>query len=169
MGTSFGYVFSTSPSTGAGAASHPYASQGAAPSLGFGLLTPFRRDKKSDFAAGGGEALVKSCVSQVLGMAASDGGANMGELPWRPELGSWLYKLRFHQNDDIADHIARAHVAEAISRWEPRVAMRAVTTSKRTTHDTDDTLVVHMRYDIVASNAPGNQVLLHDATQTLEI
>ena len=35
--------------------------------LGFGLLRPFRRDRKADFAAAGGEALLRSAVGQILG------------------------------------------------------------------------------------------------------
>lgn len=52
--------------------------------LGFGPISPFRRDKKSDFAAAGGETLIRSAVQQVLGTAcASD--FTQGEIPWRTD------------------------------------------------------------------------------------
>jgi len=35
--------------------------------LGFGLVRPFQRDGRADFAAAGGEQLVRSAVGQVLG------------------------------------------------------------------------------------------------------
>lgn len=52
--------------------------------LGFGLLRPFRRDLKADFAADGGERLVRSAVGQILcTMASSD--FTQGEVPWRTD------------------------------------------------------------------------------------
>jgi phage baseplate assembly protein W len=170
MASSFGYVLSTSVSAvSAGTASRPYAGKGAHPFLGFGLITPFQRDQKRDFAAAGGERLVKSCVSQLLGMDATDDAGNVGELPWRPELGTWMYKLKHHLNNEVLDHIARAYVAEALARWEPRVVMKEVTTSKRKSVSEDDTMILHMRYDVIASNVPGNQVILSDVDHSIEV
>ena len=39
--------------------------------FGFGLLRPFQRDRRSDFAAAGGERVVRSAVGQVLGTIGS--------------------------------------------------------------------------------------------------
>jgi hypothetical protein len=39
--------------------------------LGFGLLRPFQRDLRSDFAAAGGERLIRSAVGQILGTMGS--------------------------------------------------------------------------------------------------
>lgn len=47
--------------------------QGRESAAGFGLIRPFQRDRKADFAAGSGEALVRSAVGQIPGtMASSD-------------------------------------------------------------------------------------------------
>ena len=52
--------------------------------LGNGLLRPFRRDQKADFAAAGGEEVIKSAVGQVLGtMGSSD--FTQGEVAWRTD------------------------------------------------------------------------------------
>jgi len=169
MASSFGYILQTTSTSGAGSVTRPYVSRADLPFLGFGLITPFRRDKKSDFAASGGEVLVRSCVSQVPGTECSDDAGNIGELPWRPEFGSVLYKLRHRPNDEVMEHVARVYVAEAIQRWEPRVVVKEVTISRRRTHEELDTLLIHLRYDVIASNVPGNQVIIRDVSQTLEL
>ena len=90
--------------------------------LGFGLLRPFRRDQKTDFAAGGGEAVVRSAVGQILGTIGSSD-FTQGELPWRTEFGSLLHLLRHQKNDRILEELARVYVVDALKRWEPRVVV----------------------------------------------
>jgi hypothetical protein len=46
-----------------------------------GLLTPFRRDKKRDFASGAGEDLLASKVLQAL-LTEGATPQSSGELPW---------------------------------------------------------------------------------------
>ena len=48
-----------------------------------GLLIPFRRDLKRDFATGTGRELLASKVRQVL-MTEGPTPRSQGELPWRP-------------------------------------------------------------------------------------
>jgi phage baseplate assembly protein W len=84
----------------------------------FGLLCPFRRHRKADFAAVGGEALVRSAVGQILGTMA-DSEFTQGELPWRTEFGSLLHLLRRQENDAVLQELARFHVADSLKRWEP--------------------------------------------------
>lgn len=81
-----------------------------------GLLTPFVRNGISDFASGGGMALIRSEVEQILGTECTDGDI-AGELPWRPEFGSRFYKLRHRNNDRVLEELARAYANEAVSRW----------------------------------------------------
>lgn len=95
--------------------------------FGNGIIRPFVRDKKGDFATSRTADLVKAAVGQILGtFAASD--FTQGELPWRPEFGSLLYLLRHAPNNAELDEIARAHVVDAIARWEPRVRISEVRT-----------------------------------------
>lgn len=134
--------------------------------LGFGPLRPFRRDLRSDFVADGGEAAVQSAVGQILGTVGASPSTD-GELPWRPELGSLLTRLRHQKNDAVLQELARVYVVEALQRWEPRVIVSAVSVA-RTMQDGANVLVIRLRYDIVA-NAPGNQVVVADVDQVVVV
>jgi phage baseplate assembly protein W len=113
--------------------------------LGSGLLRPFRRDEKNDFASGSGADLVAACVGQVLGTRAS-GPSGVGELPWRPEFGSAdLNALRHAQNDDALADLGVVYVGEALRRWEPRARVTRVTPRR----PTPETLVLDVRFDVV--------------------
>jgi phage baseplate assembly protein W len=94
--------------------------------LGQGILRPFRRDQKADFASAAGLALVKACVGQVLGTKA-DSARCSGELPWRTDFGSRLHLLRHSNNSDALADLALVMIREALAKWEPRVkAVRVV-------------------------------------------
>ena len=133
--------------------------------LGFGLLRPFRRDRKADFAAARGEALVRSAVGQILGtMASSD--FTQGELPWRTEFGSLLHLLRHQKNDAVLQELARVHVADALKRWDPRVQLTSVQVTRERDRG-ENVLAIRLRYNIISANVPGNNVLLADVAQTI--
>lgn len=133
--------------------------------LGFGLLRPFRRDRKADFAAAGGEALVRSAVGQILGtMASSD--FTQGELPWRTEFGSLLHLLRHQKNDAVLQELARVHVADALKRWEPRVQLTSVQVT-RERDGGENILAIRLRYNIISTNVPGNNVIVAGVEQTV--
>lgn len=84
------------------------------------VLTPFRRDRKRDFASGSGPALVRSKVLQVL-MTEGDTPQSSGELPWRTAFGSGVHKLRHQRNDAALAQLARVRVRDALRRWLPGV------------------------------------------------
>ena len=131
----------------------------------FGLLRPFRRDQKADFAAASGEQLIRSAVGQILGtIGASD--ATPGELPWRTEFGSLLHRLRHQKNDSVLQELGRVYVVDALKRWEPRVVVTAVTIA-REQHDGEDVLAIRLRYDVISTNTPGNNVILPGLGQTV--
>jgi len=109
----------------AGAAGANAASAGERSLLGYGLLTPFRRDRKADFTAGGGYELVRSAIAQVLAVRADDGRMT-GELPWRPEFGSLLHRLQYANLDEAYGDLVRSRVVSAIDRWEPRARVMKV-------------------------------------------
>jgi phage baseplate assembly protein W len=133
--------------------------------LGFGLLRPFRRDRKADFAAAGGEALVRSAVDQILGtMASSD--FTQGELPWRTEFGSLLHLLRHQKNDAVLQELARVHVADALKRWEPRVQLTSVQVTRERDRG-ENVLAIRLRYNIISANVPGNNVIARGLEQTV--
>jgi phage baseplate assembly protein W len=134
--------------------------------LGFGITAPFRRDKKQDFAAAGGEPLIRSCVAQVLGTQCSDaGGTLQGELPWRHAFGSMLYRLK-HKKGIVLQELARIYVIDALRRWEPRV----VITFTNIKFDRQRLLcTITIRYHVITQNVAGNQVLLRDIEQQIDM
>ncbi len=86
----------------------------------FGLLSPFRRDRKRDFAAGHGAELLASKVRQVL---ATEGATlrSSGEMPWRTSFGSAIHLLRHQNNDAVLAELGRMHIRDALKRWLPDV------------------------------------------------
>lgn len=152
------------PSSGGGAGSSALSVSPIDSICGFGLLRPFQRDQKNDYATDGGAPLVRSAVGQILGTRAQSGGSQ-GEIPWRPELGSKLYILRMrkgpHQNE-----LARAYAQEALRRWEPRVSVtRVITEFDRATK----ALIAHVQFDLIDRNKPGNNVLLSGLNTSVPI
>ena len=138
--------------------------------LGNGLLRPFRRDEKNDFANGSGEELVRSAVGQVLGTRCTSA-TQVGELPWRPEFGSLLPTLRHANNSDEIQQIAQAFVVDALRRWEPRVRVTGFGITRRASTPTgpEDTLEIKVEYDIIDRNVPGNNVILSGQQTTVEL
>lgn len=140
--------------------------------LGFGLLVPFRRDGRGDFAAGSDVALVRASAEQVLGTECTHGTA-AGELPWRPEFGSKLHLLRFRNVDDpVTRALAKQYVAEALARWEPRYRMREVRIlrAKSSPGAADvDTLRVLVLGAVIHANVARNQVVAPDVPLTVDV
>jgi uncharacterized protein len=133
--------------------------------LGFGLLRPFQRDGRADFAAAGGEQLVRSAVGQILGtIGASD--LTPGEVPWRHDFGSLLHRLRHQKNDGVLQELGRVYVVEALKRWEPRIVVTRVRIA-REQHDGENVLAIRLRYDVISTNTPGNNVILSEIEQTV--
>lgn len=93
--------------------------------IGRGLLRPFRRDSKQDFVNGEGVLLIAASIGQILGTICGSE-ISSGELPWRTEFGSLLHLLRLRNNSPALIEEARAYVAMALSRWEPRARITGV-------------------------------------------
>lgn len=128
--------------------------------LGFGIIRPWRRDQKLDWAAVGGVRLVKSAVGQILATRASSE-RTTGELPWRTEFGSLLYLLRHRANDETTREIARTYVAGALKRWEPRILVTGVTIVTETVAGQGEVaMAIRVRFKLATSNTAGNQVFL---------
>ncbi|HMA95162.1 MAG TPA: hypothetical protein VKP30_20875 [Polyangiaceae bacterium] len=97
-----------------------------------GLLVPFRRDRKSDFASASGEQLLASKVRQAL-LTEGDTPRSSGELPWRTAFGGALTLLRFQGNDAALRELARVYVAETLRRWVPGASLEDLQTYQRGT------------------------------------
>lgn len=134
--------------------------------LGTGLLRPFVRDKKNDFANDSGVALVQSCVGQILGTRAGDpNGANQGELLWRPNFGSRLYLLR-HARDEVIEALGSVYVKDALTTWEPRVTN---VFAKVSFDRSSLTATIKLSYDIISKNNSQNRVVGSVADQTVTV
>jgi uncharacterized protein len=133
--------------------------------LGFGLVRPFQRDGHSDFTAAGGEHLVRSAVGQVLGTVGSSENTP-GELPWRTDFGSLLHRHRHQKNDSVLQELGRVYVVDALKRWEPRVLLTEVRIT-REQHNGENILAIRLRYDVISTNTPGNNVILSGIEQTI--
>lgn len=133
--------------------------------LGFGLTRPFQRDGRADFAAAGGEALIRNAVGQILG-TIGESDVTPGEVPWRTDFGSLLYRLRHQKNDTVLQELARVYVVDALKRWEPRILVTAATIG-REQHDGENVLAIRIRYHVTSTNTHGNNVLLAGIEQTV--
>lgn len=107
---------------GSGGSSLPGGSSAAAAAadpLGSALLRPFRRTERNDFLQGFGVPEVLSAVGQVLG-------TERGVLPWQPDFGCDLWRLRHQANGPTTEDLARVFVQDALQQWEPRVQLTSV-------------------------------------------
>lgn len=137
--------------------------------VGYGLIRPFRRDRKIDFAASGGLKLLQSAIGLILGTTCSSQFSE-GELPWRPEFGSLLQQLRHSPNDAATRELARVYVVDAIRRWEPRVRVTDVQiTADNVGGGVNDGLVIRLRYNVVANGGSQNNVLAENVLQVVNV
>lgn len=134
--------------------------------LGVGLLHPFRRDLKSDFASGTGSDLVTSNVRQILGTKGGTA-ARAGEVRWRSRFGSQLHTLRHASNNPAFQELARLYVVDPLRRWEPRARVKQVSLERLQT-DSRRGYQVHVKYDLVDASA-GQRVIDRDVTVSLPV
>lgn len=109
--------------------------------MSFGLLTPFQRDKKRDFASGSGDALLASKVRQAL-LTEGESARSSGELPWRTAFGSSISLLRHQSNDDVLRELARVYVRDALKRWVPSATLASLSVEQL---DTSVTIRIRVR------------------------
>jgi phage baseplate assembly protein W len=117
--------------------------------LGRGVLRPFVRNGQGDFANSNDLDLIRAEVGQTLGTIASSP-VSRGELPWRPEFGSLLYRLRFSNLDESTIELARVYVIQAIENWNTRIKIRA---SEITVNTQERKLNIVISYDILSSKS----------------
>lgn len=142
---------------------------GAAAALGFGVMRPFRRDEKNDFAHLGGLELVKACVAQVILTrgASPDNPVIQGELDWNPAFGSLLHLIRHKSGTLVRQEIARVYVVDALRRWEPRIRVKTVRVGDLPSNP--NALLLRVIYDVLSTPRNANQVLFRNVDQTLPL
>lgn len=133
--------------------------------LGRGIIRPFRRDAKNDFANASGRALVAACAGQILGTRARGPKAS-GELRWRGAFGSRLYQLRHKPINTTTRELARHYAREDLARWEPRLVVVTVDLIG----DQQRRLIqVSLGIDVIDRNVPGNRVVLSGVPVTVSL
>ena len=73
----------------------------------------------------------QSGVSQIKSDLLSLLLTNPGERVFLSDFGTPLKRLIFEQNDTILENMAKNMIAEAISMWEPRIAVNQIEVSRR--------------------------------------
>ena len=140
------------------------AGEGGAPLERRGIITPFQRDRKNDFANATGVILIVSNVQQILGTRATSA-AGPGELPFNPNFGSLLYLLRHQKIDVVRKAQALVYVVDALRRWEPR----ALVTSVQVDDAVPRTLNIITRFRVVDPNSSGVIVVAENQTVETQI
>lgn len=151
------------PATAAVAAAES-SGEGSAPLERRGIITPFQRDRKNDFANATGVALIVSNVRQILGTRCSSA-AGPGELPYNPNFGSLLHLLRHQKIDVVRKAQALVYVVDALRKWEPRV----VVTSIQVDTTVPRTLTIVTRFRIVDPNSAGRIAVPEEQTVSTPI
>jgi phage baseplate assembly protein W len=88
--------------------------------VGRGWSFPLRVDSAGAFGLSGGEDDVAEAIRLILGTCP-------GERPMRPEFGCAVHDLVFDTVDASLAVRAAALVSAALTRWEPRIDVLAVT------------------------------------------
>ena len=122
-----------------------------------GLLIPFRRDNKADFAYGSAAELAQAKIIQIAGTRPS-------EMPWS-DLGAALDDLR-HMDSPVSRQLARVRLTDALARWAPdiRVLDLQIESRRPAGSLTKNALHIALGYDVVAQD--GSTIL---ADQRLEL
>jgi len=137
--------------------------------LGRGVVRPFRRDDRNDFANAEGLALVQSCVGQIIAMRGSTEFVQ-GELEWDPDRGSLMHLLRFKQNTLVTQELGRTYLVDCLRTWEPRVIVKNARVTREAGPNGEETvLLIRLLYDVIATNVPGNTVLFSNVQQALSL
>jgi hypothetical protein len=134
--------------------------------LGTGVVLPFRRDGKDDFAHATGIDLINSSLLIILGTRRAGPSSN-GEVPFNQKLGTLLPHLRHRNlNNPTTEELATHYVVDSISENEPRVQPKAVGYKPR---PAKNRLALRLRYDIVSRDTTGTNVVARDVEEDFEL
>lgn len=94
--------------------------------FGQGIICPFQRDAKNDFANAGGDDLLRADIGELLGIKGPSA-KEPGELPWDPDRGSRLDTLRHRRlHTEMMRGMAEQYSAGPIRKYERRVRVGPV-------------------------------------------
>jgi phage baseplate assembly protein W len=94
--------------------------------FGRGIVCPFQRDGKGDFANDSGMNLLKSDIGELLGIEGPTA-TEPGELPWDPDRGSRVNSLRHRKlHTEMMRALAEQYTSTPIRVYERRVRVGPV-------------------------------------------
>jgi len=111
--------------------------------FGRGIICPFQRDGKGDFANDKDLPLLRSDIRELIGIIGPTP-VSPGELPWNTELGSRVILMK-HRNihEEMARATAHQLITEPVRRWEKRARPGTTTVTK---DDRAQILNIHFTY-----------------------
>jgi len=110
--------------------------------FGRGIVCPFQRDGKGDFANDTGIRLLRSDIEELVGIIGSTP-TEPGELPWDPDRGSRIRSLRHRRlHLEMTRALAEQYTATPIRVYERRVRVGPVTVKR----DQDRTLQINLTF-----------------------
>ena len=112
--------------------------------LGQGVAFPLQYDPRGGIAMARGERDIEQAIRIILETAP-------GERVMRPEFGCRIHDLLFAPYDAATEGLMIRFVEQALERWEPRVAVRAVNVSAADGQGgvyPDGAVQIEIRYEI---------------------
>lgn len=114
--------------------------------FGTGIICPFQRDQKGDFAHASGLRVLSSDIGQLLGIIGP-GKSQPGELPWRTDLGSRLVDLKHRRlHSEMIRAMAEQQTSGTVRRWDPRVIAGPTTVDVGDAAGNENLLLVRFSY-----------------------
>lgn len=122
--------------------------------FGHGIITPFQRDGKGDFANAGGIDCLKSDVGEVIGILGPTA-TQPGEVPWRTTMGSraMSFKHRGMHHDMVAASVSQL-AGEAVRRHERRVRVGPTVLTPNPPEYPEGTLLAKFTFVPLGTNDP---------------
>lgn len=125
--------------------------------LGRGLLQPLRRLGAGDFISSSGIPLVRAAITQIIG-------THIGEIRWRPRMGTRLAKYKHKPNTDTLSELISTELEAAIKLHEPRISTVQVTVTRE-----DNVSIAKIIWAIIDKNVAGNNVIVGPDTFSVVI
>jgi phage baseplate assembly protein W len=125
--------------------------------VGYGLIAPLRRHAGKDFSTGGGDALIKSQVAQVLN-------TRIGEVPWKPTFGVNLDQYRHRAGaEGLADVIADT-VTDALQEW-----IEVISVTSALVEMGQGLIKIKVMWRVMSQTTPSNAVLVGPNVTEVEV
>lgn len=128
--------------------------------LGRGVVTPLRRVGR-DFVSGEGVEAVQTAIKQILL-------TRKGELPWNPDFGLDVERLRHTAMTETLLEEIQADIVSNIESFEPRASLVGIEI-KRGGSDNPTAVFVTVRWVALATSTQRNTVITDEQVTEVQI